>query len=75
MALENLPHSYDYTRLDNFLKQDYDPQAVACQLDETMSELVEFGGSDQTYSGILPQRHFFLRSLRDIFLRMKKVER
>jgi hypothetical protein len=67
-------YHYNYILLDSFLTQDYDPQSVACQLDETMSELVEFGSTDQTYSGILPQRHFFLRSLRNVFLKMEKVQ-
>lgn len=71
MKAKNEPY-YNYQHLDDFLKKDYDPQEIGQQLDETMSDLVNYASKEETYSQVLSQRHHVLRELRNIFWNMNK---
>jgi hypothetical protein len=72
--MKDQPETYhfDYSRLDRFLSKDYDPSELGRQLDETMSDLVNYAGKEDSYCQTLPARHYILRELRDIFLTLKK---
>jgi hypothetical protein len=71
---EELSYHYDYSRLDKFLQSHYDPKTVAYELDETMSDLVDHTALDETYGQVLPERYYILKSLRDIFCKLEKVQ-
>jgi hypothetical protein len=58
---------YDYTRLDDFLKNDYDPQEVGDRLDMIMSRLVILVKFDESYHERIAVEHYLLAELRDIF--------
>ena len=72
MATESDPHHYNYHRLDEFLKKDYDPSEIGRQLDEVMAELVHLSSGEESYGQTLRQHHYILRELRDIFWSMKE---
>jgi hypothetical protein len=63
---EKPPH-YDYTRLDSFLKDDYDPQEIGDRLDMIMSRLVILVKFDEGYHERIAGEHYLLSELRDIF--------
>jgi len=60
-----------YKALDELLYGISSPEELGNQLDEIMSDLVSYAGKDETYSQVLPQRHFILKELRDIFWKLK----
>lgn len=66
------PYHYNYQSLDKLLARDYDPKEIGRQLDETMSDLVDYAGKEEDYCQTLPERHHILRMLRNIFLELKK---
>lgn len=70
MATEN----YNYQRLDDFLKKDYDPAEVGNRLDQIRDRLVELVQHDEIYRTSLREDHYLLGELRDIFWALKKSE-
>jgi hypothetical protein len=69
MATEN---HYNYQRLDDFLKNDYDPQEIGNRLDQIRDRLVELIRHNESYSELLRTDHYLLGELRDIFWSLKK---
>jgi len=67
----SLKTTHNYEPLDELLNGVYKPEELGNQLDEIMSDLVSYAGKDETYSQVLPQRHFILKELRDIFWKLK----
>lgn len=63
---------YNYFPLDRILVELYDPRELGNELDDIMSDLVDFTGREAHYSHSLVQRHHLLRTLRDIFWELKK---
>lgn len=61
------PYHYDYSRLDQFLKHEYDPKELGNQLDEIMSDLVHLSKEEDDFGRTLSDHHYTLRKLRDIF--------
>jgi hypothetical protein len=72
MSPENRPTLYNYQPLERLLIEFYDPKELGNQLDEIMSELVEYAGHEMSYNQNLVQRHYLLRLLRNIFWDLKK---
>lgn len=70
MATENI--HYNYQSLDNLLVNDYDPKELGNELDQIMSDLIDYTGREAHYSQSLVQRHHLLKMLRDIFWELKK---
>lgn len=63
---------YNYHSLDRVLVELYDPKELGNELDDIMSDLVDFTGREVHYSYSLVQRHHLLRELRNIFWELKK---
>jgi hypothetical protein len=74
MATEHEPYHYNYQRLDEFLKKDYDPKEIGNRLDQIRDRLVELVQHDEDYSQSLREDHYLLGILRDIFWSLKKSE-
>lgn len=72
MATENKPTHYNYQRLDNFLKNDYDPEEIGNRLDQVRDKLVALVHYREEYSRALQEDHYLLGELRDIFWSIKK---
>lgn len=60
---------YNYQKLDQLLTEYLDPQAVGNQLDEIMNELLSCAKCDDSS---LEGRYFILRTLRDLFWKLKQ---
>jgi hypothetical protein len=71
MATEN---HYNYQRLDDFLKKDYDPVEIGNRLDQIRDRLVELVHHNDGYRELLRADHYLLGELRDIFWSLKKSE-
>jgi hypothetical protein len=73
MATENIPYRYDYTRLDSFLQNQYDPIEVANQLDTIRDRLVALVDHEEGYREMIRNDYTILGELRDILLHLQKV--
>jgi hypothetical protein len=67
------PHHYDYTRLDEFLTKDYDPQEIGDKLDTVMGRLVAHVYLDGSYHEYIAGEHYLLTELRDIFWTLQPI--
>lgn len=73
MATENT-HHYNYTRLDNFFQNHYDPLEVANQLDAIRDRLVALVDHEESYREAIRNEYTMLGELRDILLHLQKSE-
>lgn len=64
---------YNYQALDKLLTDDSDPVELGNQLDETMNALVSHATHDRYYQTKLEEHYYILRTLRDIFWKLKNV--
>jgi len=67
-------HHYDYQPLDEFFTKGDDPKSVGTQLDEIMADLVYLARNEDDFGKSLTYHHFILRSLRDIFWKLEKLD-
>ncbi len=72
MTSEN-PYHYDYTRLDNFFQNQYDPIETANHLDAIRDRLVALVDHEEGYREMIRNDYTLLGELRDILLHLQKV--
>jgi len=65
MATQKL--KFNYSDLDRFLVQDYDPKTIGDQLDTLMNDLVHLAGEEPDFGLSLREHYYILRHLRDLF--------
>jgi hypothetical protein len=74
MAAENQIYRYDYTRLDNFLQNQYDPIEIANHLDAIKDRLVSLVDHEEGYRESIRNDYTILGELRDILLHLQKQQ-
>ncbi len=74
MAAEIFTYRYDYTRLDTFFQNQYDPIEVANQLDATRDRLVSLVDHEEGYRESIRNDYTMLGELRDILLHLQKLQ-
>lgn len=65
-------YQYDYTRLDSFFQNQYDPIEVANQLDLIRDRLVSLVDHEEGYRESIRNDYRILGELRDILLHLQK---
>ena len=68
------PYHFDYTRLDNFFQNYYDPMELANHLDTIRDRLVALVDHEEGYREAIRGDHTMLGELRDILLHLQKVK-
>jgi hypothetical protein len=72
MAAENQSYHYDYTRLDTFFQNHFDPIEVANHLDTIRDRLVALVDHEEGYRETIRNDYTILGELRDILLHLQK---
>ena len=66
---------YNYQELDELLKNALTPESLGNHLDEIMNDLVTYAVRTDAYSGEqFEWRYYILRTLRDIFWKLEKLD-
>lgn len=65
-------YHYDYTRLDTFFRNHFDPIEVANHLDTIRDRLVALVGHEEGYRETIRNDYTILGELRDILLHLQK---
>ena len=60
--------------LDEFFAKGDDPKSVGNQLDEIMADLVYLARDEDDFGRSLTYHHYILRTLRDIFWKLEKLD-
>jgi hypothetical protein len=70
--MANEVYHYNYTRLDSFFQNQYDPIEVANQLDSIRDRLVSLVDHEEGYRESIRNDYTILGELRDILLHLQK---